>query len=274
MIPSPLAQKLRAQRVGSIQGRGFRVRHAIRYPFLEWKGGKIMNSAPLWAGTALGLVMLAAGPAPAQSASYKERSYWNQPVLAPVRALELTLGTGYAQGFGRLQPSSGGRISDRIGTGIGVELGAGYRLNPRWMIGMSGAYQFYSSDDALKGNSSPGTAAARAHVAYHFDPYARVDPWLGVGTGYRYVRGRRDAADRVAPGLHGVELLSLTAGTDVRVEPELALAPVLGADVVLFLWDDSGALGEPRPSAFIYLGMQGRVDIGRSRSVRRFVARN
>jgi hypothetical protein len=119
----------------------------------------------------------------------------------------------------------------------------------------------------------PGTVAARASVAYHFDPYARVTPWLAVGAGYRYVYERREAGQPAAPGLHGLECLSATLGTDICLQPELALAPVIGADFVMFLWDASGALSEPRSGAFLYLGMLARVDMGANHAVSRFVAR-
>lgn len=61
-------------------------------------------------------------------------------------------------------------------------------------------------------------------------------------------------------------MLDARVGLDVRVDRQLALAPMLGADVGMFFWNREGALTDPRVNTFIYAGIQGRIDLGESSS--------
>ncbi len=64
---------------------------------------------------------------------------------------------------------------------------------------------------------------------------------------------------------HGLQLARARVGLDVRVSPDVAIAPVVGADANMFLWQDvttSTAIADPRITTFIFAGVQGRMDIG------------
>jgi hypothetical protein len=101
-------------------------------------------------------------------------------------------------------------------------------------------------------------------VTYHFDPELRLDPWLEVGAGYRLL-WEDEAAPTPNVLSHGLQLARARVGLDVRVSPDVAIAPVVGADANMFLWQDvttSTAIADPRITTFIFAGVQGRMDIG------------
>jgi chemotaxis protein MotB len=217
------------------------------------------------AATALGLT---AGTAAAQETT----TFVNQPVSAPQNALELSIGTGYTQGFGRISGGTGNSIDDVAGPGIGVQGGVGYRIDPHWMVGIDGEYQqfvtgtkAYGVPDAMDSNAAARGMMAGLELAYHLSPYSRIDPWIQAGPGYRLLY-----EVHATPGptvlSHGFDWLRVTVGTDVRISPDVAVAPVLGADMNTFLWRDGGpggavAIGDTRLNTFVFAGLQGRVDV-------------
>jgi outer membrane protein OmpA-like peptidoglycan-associated protein len=121
-------------------------------------------------------------------------------------------------------------------------------------------------------NSSSRGLAANLGATYHFEPVVRGDPWLRLGTGYRMVWENDPTGASGATVLrHGFELLTAKVGYDVRVSEDVALAPVVGADLDMFLWEDpsngnSHALSSAQVGTFVYAGLQGRFDIGGTRS--------
>jgi hypothetical protein len=185
--------------------------------------------------------------------------YVQQAVAAPANALELKLGTGYTEGFGRIAPSQS--IPDVAGGGLGVDVDVDYRVDPRWSLGIQGEYQEFTNevDMAARG------LASNVGFTYHALPQLRGDPWLRLGTGYRLLWqvNPPGAPTRV---VHGLELAKATVGYDVRVTEDVALAPAVGADLNLFLWQDQNGLNTALSSAqvgmFVFAGLQGRFDVG------------
>ncbi len=59
------------------------------------------------------------------------------PARAADNAFELTLGVGYAQGFGDIG-SRQRNLTDQSSAGGELQLGAGWRINPNFMVGLYG----------------------------------------------------------------------------------------------------------------------------------------
>jgi len=182
-------------------------------------------------------------------------------LAAPKRAFELTLDAGYTQGFGSLQ--SGVGFPSVAGAGVGFDLGLGYRVDPHWGVALTG--QYYELD----AKCASGTRGVTGGIAasYHFLPFTRIDPWVQLGTGYRLLW---ETYDGPTPTLlsHGFQFAKLTAGVDFRLSPEVAIAPVVGADINVFFWQHDGGnttISDPRASTFIFAGVQGRFDMGGTR---------
>ena len=200
------------------------------------------------------LVTIAAASAASASAQETSTPYFQQYVAPPRNALELTVGTGYTQGFGSLYRGLG--IPSVAREGIAVDFGLGYRIDPHWMIVITGEYQEL---DAQRAASVRGVTAG-AQAAYHFSPSNRVDPWAALGTGYRWLWEHNDAPGSTVT-TQGLQIGRLTLGVDVRMTPQFAIAPVIGADLDVFLAQNSAAVTDARTSTFVYAGLLGRFDL-------------
>lgn len=192
-------------------------------------------------------------------------TYLSEHLGAPSNALELKVGDGYTQGFGNLAPGRG--LPSVLGAGNGVNADLDYRLTPEWSIGVEGEYQSFTPEQ----NDKVQGAALNFGATYHFSPVLRGDPWLRIGTGYRWLWEYDPLG---LSGLwvdrHGIDAATAKLGYDVRVSEDLAIAPVIGADVTTFIWeqasnDGTHALPSAQVASFIYAGLQGRFDIGGSR---------
>jgi opacity protein-like surface antigen len=188
-----------------------------------------------------------------------ERTWLQRPVGAPEKALELNVGTGYTQPFGEL--SDGVGFPSVANAGVGVEVGAGYRIDPRIGVNISGQYQELEADRGTGTRGLSGTVA----VQYHFKPDSRIDPWAELGAGYRALwqtfGNNQDTI--VSPGLQAARA---RVGADLRVSQDVALGPFVGADANVFLFQDGSAIDSPRISTFVQAGLQGRFDIGGTRT--------
>lgn len=192
------------------------------------------------------------------AAEAQEKSYLARSMPSHAKALELVAATGYTQGFGQLDRATG--LPSVARAGIGVDVGAGYRVNPRWGVAVTGQYQEFQTERADATRGFAGSVAAQVHL----DPNLALDPWLELGAGYRALWETRPVGTQDVL-THGVQVARARVGLDVRVSPELAIAPVVGADATVFLWQDAGttiAIADPRFSTFVFAGLQGRFDIG------------
>ncbi len=190
-----------------------------------------------------------------------------EQVRAPSNALELKVGTGYTQGFGSVAPTR--EMGEVAGAGIGVSADIDYRIDPRWSFGLEGQYQEFTAQQNSAARGLAGTLGA----TYHFAPVDRGDPFLRLGTGYRFL-WEVDPPGFAGTSVlrHGFDFLAAKIGYDVRVSEDVALAPVIGADLNGFFWQTpvpsgSGwAMSAAQAATYIYAGLQGRFDVGGTRT--------
>jgi hypothetical protein len=212
-----------------------------------------MKLLVLGAGTLLAVFVC--GPSIAQETG--ERSWAAQRLPAPARAFELSVGGGYTQGFGSLQSGTGFPSVAR--GGFAPQLGLGYRIDPHWGVGISFQYQHLQSERADAARGLSATLLAQ----YHLSPHARFNPWVELGTGYRFLWEPMPTSDTVLT--QGLQLVRARVGLDVRTSSRLAFGPFIGADLTMFMWQDLGdnqIISDPRLSTFVLAGMQSRFDIG------------
>ena len=193
------------------------------------------------------------------TAHAQETTNFGGTIPAPADAFELKVGTGYTQGFGMVAPGQG--IPSVAGAGIGVHVDTDYRMTPHASVGIQGEYQEFRSELNTAARGVTGNIGVTVHGA----PFSHGDPWLRLGTGYRLLWSV-DPPGVPTTLLHGFELAKATLGYDVRVSPDIALAPVVGADLNLFVWQDQAGTNTQLSSAqvgmFIFAGVQGRFDMG------------
>lgn len=207
---------------------------------------------------AAGLLVFTAVEPVALAQSSEQRPWAERQLAAPSSALELTLSTGYTQPFGMVER---GLETTNVATpGIGIDLGVGYRITPRWSISYGAQYFELTAE---RGSSTRGLAPSIA-LTYHFAPDVRVDPWLELGSGYRFL-WENGAQAGVNTLWHGFRMATARVGIDLRAGSDVSLAPFVGADVNVFMWRDdvtAVAIADPRVNTFFFAGLQGRFDIG------------
>jgi len=229
-------------------------------------------SAPLTGTTTTqpGSVGATAPPLVTQGMAAEARDVLGAPVRAPSKAFEIGVDAGYTQGFGNVGPGRG--VGDVAGAGGTVGVHLGYRVDPHWYVGGTGQYQGYGTSNARPNVGSVRGVTAGVEGSYHLQPYSRVDPFVTLGTGYR-------ALVESPPGnaptavTHGIELGRIEVGLDVRPSESVAIAPVIGADLNMFMWRTGGG-AEAAPltgrgiNTFVFAGLRGRFDVGGGREAR------
>jgi hypothetical protein len=66
---------------------------------------------------------------------------------------------------------------------------------------------------------------------------------------------------------HGFEPIAAKVGFDVRVARSVAFAPVVGADLNVFIWEGpangvSREMSSDQVATFLFIGLEGRFDVG------------
>lgn len=186
------------------------------------------------------------------------------PAGARGNALELGTGAGFAQVWNPAAATRAGRVLT-TGTGGALELDLGYRATPSLGLGVWGEGAELGATVVQPVASSLYAAAAGIGGTWHFRPRASdVDPWVAVGTGWRgqwfvYQRGGTYSE-------HGLELARGRVGVDLRVTPAVAIGPVVGGALDMFLTQElpGGSWIRVRASAIgesFFAGVHGSFDV-------------
>jgi hypothetical protein len=220
-------------------------------------------------GMAMGALALAGFAAPA-AAQTVEREVTPAPMRAPRGAFELGVDLGYTQGFGTLYGSRSVRNVAEAGVGVGV--GLGYRATPHVAVAATGQFQgFNASNDMPMGAQARG-ATAGLEATIHLMPYERADPWISVGAGYRMLWEIPEGAAG-ASLTHGLELGKVGVGVDLRPSENVAISPMIGVDMNMFMWrNEPGtamtSVTDRGVNAFVFAGVRGRFDVGGARETK------
>jgi hypothetical protein len=189
------------------------------------------------------------------TAGAQEVVNWQRQLPAPVDSLELKVGTGYTQGFGMILPHVG--IPHVAGAGVGVNAEADFRQSPYWSWGIQGQYQELGSQD----NRGTRGVVGNIGVTAHGSPYSATDPWARLGAGYRLL-WLVDPPNEPTLMIHGFEAANLLLGLDIRPSQSLAIAPVIGGDLNVFVWQNASTLSRAQVGTFVFAGLQVRLDAG------------
>lgn len=212
------------------------------------------------------LSVLVAGPALAESKDVgtEESNIFSQRIPTVSNALELGVAAGYAQGVGDIAKGRS-TVHDLSGPGGAVEVDVGYRLSPEFMIGVYGTGAQFSRGDMVSDGTDVRGATAGVQANYHFRPSYRIDPWVGLGAGWKGMWLSPDSGKDTS--LQGLELARLQVGADYRISPEVAITPVLGADLSMYLSENGPGLSgytnisDPRVNVAFFAGIAARFDV-------------
>jgi hypothetical protein len=186
--------------------------------------------------------------------------------LAPAtKAVELTVGTGYEQGFGKFgsgQPS----LTDVGTAGGALQIGVGYRVIPRLTLGLYGSGAVFGRGDQVDPSANLYSTAAGFQADWHFLPGGHLlDPWISLGGGWR---GYWIGANSGTTSIQGMEIAKLQVGVDYRIAQSISVSPVVGIDLSSFFTQSTPEtnrftnIPSPDVNTFLFAGMMGRFDLG------------
>jgi len=178
-------------------------------------------------------------------------------------ALELGLGIGYSQPTGDVASGSP-TLGDIAGPGASVELSIGWRINPNFLVGAYGTGAWFSTGDNAGSALNSWSTTAGVQGNYHILPGNDLDPWIGLGAGWRgYWVNRPEGRD----ARHGVDLARLQIGVDIPVVTGVSISPFAGATASLFLTQQLAQetsfsnISSPNVNVFFTAGVMGRFDV-------------
>jgi hypothetical protein len=204
----------------------------------------------------------------AQPESPETNAGFDHPVAPISNAFEVAVGTGYTQGGGKI----GGNmqsLEDVSGPGGAVEIDLGYRIIPQLSVGVYGTFSKFQHGDRIDNNTDVLGTTAGIQAAWHFRPETSIDPWVSLGTGWKGL-WLNPSSGKVT-SLQGLELARLQVGADYRVSKDIAISPVIGGGLSMFISQDSAMttdlteIHDKKVNFTGFAGLSGRFDIGGNR---------
>src|SRR5215468_10902587 len=223
------------------------------------------------------LLTIVPAVASAQPESADTTGFGHAVAAVPDQTFELAVATGYAQGGGKLGGTLG-NLEDVAGPGATVEVDLGYRIIPQLTVGVYGTLAKSQHGDRIDSNTDVLGASAGIQAAWHFRPQVSIDPWVSLGGGWRALWLNPDAGK--VTSLQGFDVARLRLGVDYRVTKEIAIAPVIGGSVSLFVSQDSPMttsyteIADKKVNFTGFVGLSGRFDFGGIERARESAARN
>jgi hypothetical protein len=187
-------------------------------------------------------------------------------LAAPISAFEIGVAGNYSQGFGNLTRGTGAtRVQDLTNAGGGAELDLNWRFVPAFSLGIYGAGSQFSRDSQVASGTEIRTLAAGVQGQWFMRPFRQVNPWLGLGTGYRGYWVSPDIGGTTS--FHGWQIARLQVGVDLRASREVSVGPFIGGSVDTFLTEHLPGRGYhnlsgPPVAGFVEAGISGRFDLG------------
>lgn len=177
--------------------------------------------------------------------------------------LELEIGTSYTQGVGAAAGGTMPTLQTLAGGGGALRELVGWRIDPRWMVGV------YHENVLLAAGDLPGSDRVTGHALglegrFHLAPSAPLHPWIGLGAGWRSLSIDHGGGTHE---LQGIDLARVQIGADWRVARSFGVAPVVGVSLTEFLSEkrpgesDAMDLADRSVGAFFYAGITGRLEL-------------
>jgi len=189
---------------------------------------------------------------------------------------------GYALPMGSIAKDSnlqGFTDSSKYASGlVPIWLDAGYRITPNWYVGAYFQFAFMSTSGdfckRLAGNnqcSSSGTNIRFGATArYSFKPQAKINPWVGVSTGYETQSMSITIGNQSGDAsMKGFEFVGLHLGADVRVARDVTVGPMINASFGQYssyswslpTFSGSGDYNNTALHQWVFLGIRGTYDL-------------
>ena len=175
--------------------------------------------------------------------------------------VDVSVATGYVRGLG----SPGGDmpgLQHLAGDGGALRVDAGWRIGPHVSAGAYCESAWFAGGH--EGTDGMTGAAAGLQGRLHARPLSKVDPWVGLGFGWRGLWLDHGVGTHA---MQGLDLARLDVGVDFQVSRGFRLAPTVGVTVTEVLSEKRPGAGgyvdveERKVSTFVFAGVTGRIDV-------------
>lgn len=178
----------------------------------------------------------------------------SDPALLPDHGFEHGLRLGVSLPLGRSDEGNelrSGDLNGVVGVRIPLWLDIGYRLNSNWWLGTAAQLGLGTAGSDCDDNQECEWSDLRlaAQAIYSLAPDASVDPWIGLGLGWEWLRGSvtltvpgsvvgqdQDIAVRLQEVLSGPQLF-LQGGLRFKLGEALTVGPFATAAAGVYLTD-------------------------------------
>lgn len=167
----------------------------------------------------------------------------------PKHYLDAAIGGGLSDGLGDLR--RGPELHGLSGAGGEVAFDLLYGANERWSFGVYAGYARFGNGSFAGSNTAVLGVMGGAQTRYRFATGKRVDPYIGVGAGYRGLTQLDEQGRETLR--NGLQLGRGRLGVDFTVARGTRIGPVIGSDVTTFNARDL--------TVFIFGGMSGTFDL-------------
>jgi len=151
---------------------------------------------------------------------------------------ELGLRIGYGIPMGSISDYEFGteKLSDTFSGQVPIGIDIGYKITQKITLGLYGQYAFGlvggKFGNVCERGSSLGVTCSASDLRigvqgqYHFLPMETVNPWVGLGVGYEWLRFGFNSPDSVGTvTAKGIEFAAFQAGLDYQLTSKLGIGP-------------------------------------------------
>jgi hypothetical protein len=195
------------------------------------------------------------------------RGYWGPPLSGP--SLSAWIGVGVPGGD--ISNEGDGRLGDVVNNAVPVGVEFAYRFNPIFRAGVyfEGTPLSVSTNACAPGDPCDGSDFQFGFDAQlHLAPFRRVDPWIGLGLGYEWMRIDATNSDGNPDRwtYEGWVFPRFSAGLDIPLTPFFSLGPYLTYEAGRFshVFQDSRGgfdIGDQAYHGWLEIGVRGNFDL-------------
>jgi opacity protein-like surface antigen len=186
----------------------------------------------------------AAAPPPVAQQTATPPSPFERP------GLDLGLRLGYALPFGKTDGND--NLGDGLSGAVPIVLEAGYRLNANFTVGALFQYGIAQVKENMTTNCGGAISCSGSVIRlgvegiYNFNLDTPLTPWVGLGTGYEWMSiSLSSGGQSGSASARGFEFVTLHAGGDYRLMPQLALGPFVSFSLAQYSSATAEAPGFP-----------------------------
>jgi hypothetical protein len=189
-----------------------------------------------------------------------------------VRGLEIAVRTAGGLPYGKVDGTVSDALNRTATSALLFEADAGYRLDPRLLVGAYGSYALARTASALRDAcATNGASCSVDDVRVGFQAQIRGlterpwDPWVGIGAGYEWLRVHAGPQTVTAAGW---EFLHVEGGLNIGSH-DLGFGPFVAGTVGQYreiLGSASSTLRDQAVHEWLVVGVRGVLDIGPRRA--------